>query len=72
MFECIVSVVIWSALMILAGLLIQWAIKEVFGKDIPPRIVQVATFLVMFIAIVGLISCMFGSGPLLPLPWRRM
>lgn len=69
---CIVNLVVWCGLLVLGGLLLQWAVRRIFAEEIPPRIIQVATFLVLFIAVVEFFLCLLGKGPYLPLLWGPM
>lgn len=72
MLECIAGVVIWTVIAVIVLELIKWFMSKVVETDFPPRIYQLLLFLVAFIAVVGLVMCLVGEGPLMPLPWRRL
>lgn len=72
MLECIAGIVVWTVLALIVLEFIKWFLAKVLETEVPARIFQLLMFLVAFIAVVGLVMCIVGEGPLMPLPWRRL
>lgn len=72
MLECIAGVVVWTVVAVIVIELVNWFLAEVVQKPMPGRIYQLLIFLIAFLAVVGIIMCIIGEGPLMPLPWRRL
>lgn len=72
MLECIAGIVVWTVVALIVLEFIKWFLAKVVETEVPARIIQLITFLIAFIAVIGLVMCIIGQGPLMPLPWRRM
>jgi hypothetical protein len=65
---CVLSLLVVAAVIVAIFYLIAWAIEQIFGITIPPRVTQLLGVALLLLLVIGLIDCLGGGAHFLP--WR--